>query len=74
MAKVSFDVHWLDFSKSKPKPAAGKCVIHIEHSDIQHDDVDDMCFVQDGGKQLLIVAAHSTIFAFNIENDSEKVE
>ena len=62
------EVYWLDLSDGKPKPASGKCVIHTENTTIN-----DMCFVQDGDKQLLIVAAGDRgVFAYDTEND--KVE
>ena len=54
------DVHWLDLSGSKPKPAAGKRAIHLEQ-----DDIRNMCFVQHGDKQLLIVADRNKLFAYN---------
>ena len=59
------DVHWLDLSGTKPKPAAGKRVIHPEQKEVY-----DMCFAQYGGKQLLIVAADDEgLFVYNSETD-----
>ena len=60
-SRSPFEVHWLDLSESKPKPAAGKRIIHITQNDIY-----DMCCAQDGDEQLLIVAArHHGLFAYN---------
>ena len=49
-SKTPFEVHWLDLSGKEPKPVEGRPTIHTELGRI-----DDMCFVQDGDKQLLIV-------------------
>ena len=67
-SKKPRDVHWLDLSGLKPKPAAGKRVIHTQIFNIY-----DMCFVEDRDKQLLIVAGGDKgLFAYNTQND--KVE
>ena len=59
------DVHWLDLAESQPKPVTGKSVIHT-----QNKHINDMCFVQDGDKQLLVVAAADEgLFAYNTGND-----
>ena len=72
-SKTPRDVHCLDLSGSEPKPASGKPVIHT-----QNNNIDDMCFVQDGDKQLLIVTVTDEynesgdtdeIFAYNTETD-----
>ena len=60
-SKIPFEVHWLDLSESQPKPANGKSVIHT-----QHRNITDMCYVQNGGKELLIIAAfREGVFAYN---------
>ena len=47
------------------KPAEGKKIIHT-----QLDRIDDMCFVQSGDKQLLVVAkCDEGIFAYNTNTD-----
>ena len=62
-SKKPFQVCRLDLSESKPKPASGKGIIHT-----QLDDMFDICFVQDGDKQLLVVAAFEAgLFAYNIK-------
>ena len=64
-SKTPREVHWLDLSGSKPKPAAGKCIIHTQQTEIY-----DMCFVDYGDKQLLIVAADDEgLFAYNTRTD-----
>ena len=64
-SKKPREVHWLDFSGSKPKPAAEKSVIHTEQAEIR-----DMCFSQSGDKQLLAVAGgDGGLFAYNTETD-----
>ena len=64
-SRKPFEVHWLDLNELKPKPAAGKSVIHT-----QLDEIKDICFVQDGVKHLLIVAARDAgLFAYNTETD-----
>ena len=47
-SKMPFEVHWLDLSDTQPKPAAEKSVIHT-----QHRNITDMCYVQNGDKELL---------------------
>ena len=60
------EIRPLDLSDEQPKPAVGKRVIHTQHSEIY-----DMCFVQDGDKQLLVVAAGKEgLFAYNTETDA----
>ena len=75
-SKSPREVHWLDLSDREPKPAKGKCVIHTKNKYIY-----DMCFVQDGDKQLLIVAGGDegfftskttkgpSLFAYDTEKD-----
>ena len=59
------EVHWLDVSGTQPKPAEGKSVIHTEQTKIE-----DMCFVEDGEKQLLVVAGgNEGLFAYNTVTD-----
>ena len=68
VSKEPTEVHWLDLNESKPKPAAGKCVIHT-----QVNITDDICFVQYGDKHLLVVAARKAgLFAYN--TDTNKLE
>ena len=53
----------MDLSRSQPKPAAGKSVIHLGQGFNQ-----GMCFVQNGDKSLLVVAGNSDgISAYNTE-------
>ena len=60
-SKIPFEVHWLDLSDVQPKPAAGKSVIHTQQRNIR-----DMCYVQNGGKEYLIIAAgREGVFAYN---------
>ena len=59
-----FEVHWLDLSSKEPKPVEGRQTIHTEL-----DRIDDMCFVQDGDKQLLIVTNYKGFFAYNTDTD-----
>ena len=59
-----FEVHWLDLSGKEPKPVEGRQTIHTEL-----DRIDDMCFVQDGDKQLLIVTNYKGFFAYNTDTD-----
>ena len=64
-SKESIEVHQLDLSGSSPKTAAGKHVIHTEP-----DEIGDVCFVQDGDKQLLVAAAGDAgLFAYNTKTD-----
>ena len=63
-------VHWLDLSGLKPKPAEGKRVINVSQS-----CVFDMCCVQDGEKQLLVVVSDfNEIVAYNTETDEVEWE
>ena len=57
------EIHWLDLSDAKPKPAAGKCTIDIESK------IRDVCVVKDGDKELLIVVVDEVngVFAYNTE-------
>ena len=59
-------IHRFDLSKSPPKAAAGKGVIQIFFEPNIY--FTDMCFIQDGDKQLLDVANRG-LFAYNIETD-----
>ena len=62
-SKKLIEVRWLDLSESKPKLAAGKSVILT-----QLGKMFDICFVEDGDKQLLVVAAFEAgLFAYNIK-------
>ena len=64
-SKKNCEVHWLDLSGSKPKPAARKtCAIHTELITFY-----GMCSVQHGDKQLLVVADYREIFAYNAATD-----
>ena len=64
-SKTPFEVHWLDLSNAQPKPAAGRIPIQTQHSEIY-----DMCFAQDGNRQLLVVAVgQEGLFAYDIETD-----
>ena len=63
-SKSPREVHCLDLSGAEPKPAAGKRVIHTEL-----DNITDMCVVQDGNEQMLIVAHMNGVFAYNTETD-----
>ena len=63
-SKSPREVHCLDLSGAEPKPAAGKRVIHTEL-----DNITDMCVVQDGDEQVLIVAHMNGVFAYNTETD-----
>ena len=58
ISKSPRDIHWLDVSESKP--AARKRVIHTKQKLIY-----DMCCLQDGGEQLLVLAAGNRLFAIN---------
>ena len=61
------EVHCLDLtgSKPKPKPAAGKPVIHTQLKGIY-----DMCCMKDGDKELLILAAGDKgLYAYNMRTD-----
>ena len=61
-AKEPRDIYWLDLSDGKPKPAAGKRVIHTRQSYI-------MCFTRDGDKHLVVVVDHTQgIFAYNADS------
>ena len=67
-ATSPLEVHWLDLSGSEPKPAVRKRVIHLQQANIN-----DMCFAQDGDKQLLVVAdINEGLFAYNTETDKLK--
>ena len=60
-SKIPFEVQWWDLSDAQPKPAAGKRVIHTQQRNIR-----DMCYVQNGGKELLIIAAgREGVFAYS---------
>ena len=60
-SKIPFEVQWWDLSDAQPKPAAGKRVIHTQQRNIR-----DMCYVQNGGKEFLIIAAgREGVFAYN---------
>ena len=62
-SKTPREVHWLHLNDAQPKP--GKSVIHTQQFHIR-----DICFVKDGDKQLLVVAAaQNGLFAYNIEFD-----
>ena len=63
-SKTPREVHWLELSWSKPKAAAGKRVTLTE---VYY--VHGMCFVQDGDKQLLVVASHKDVLVFNAATD-----
>ena len=65
ISKSPREVHWLDLIGSYAKPAAGKRVVRTKPSGIF-----DMCFVQDGGKQLLVVTCGGNgIFTYNTDTD-----
>ena len=62
------EVHWLDLSGEKPKAAAGKQVINTDV-----ENVVDMCFVQDGYKQLVILAnSEKGLFAYNAKTNKQE--
>ena len=64
-SKSPREVHLLDVIGSKLKPAAGKSVFLT-----QNETIFDMCFVDDGARQLLIVAAGGKgLFAYNTYTD-----
>ena len=55
----------MDLSGAELKPAEGKHVIHTEQTNIE-----DMCFVENGQKQLLVVAdGKEGLFAYNTATD-----
>ena len=63
-SKSTHTVHWLDLSESQPQIAAGKSEIHTINTKNFYNI--DMCFVQDGDKQLLVIANSSEgLFAYN---------
>ena len=65
MSKSPREIHCLDLSGSEPQPAAGKPVIHTKQNRIR-----DICYVKDGDKQLLVVAAKQEgIHAYNTITD-----
>ena len=83
VSKTPRDVYWLDLSGKVPTPdafrqnkslnnhnniwksAVGKKIIHT-----QLDRIDDMCFLQNGDKQLLVVANYDEgIFVYNTDAD-----
>ena len=67
-SKSPRDVHWLDLSESKPKPAAGKRILRV-----QQDIFRDMSFTKVGDKELLIVVGgDGGLFAY--DTDTEKLE
>ena len=60
-SNLPFEVHWLDLSDAQPKPAAEISFIHTQQRNIR-----DMCYVQNGDKELLIVAVgREGVFAYN---------
>ena len=64
VSKEPNEVYWLDLSESKPKLAAGKCVVPTQMYSMR-----DVCVIQDSDKQLLVVAADiDGLFAYNIES------
>ena len=67
-SKQQWEIHWLDLSELEPKQAAGKCVIHAANN----TPTRDLCFTQNGDRQLLIVIYFDGIVAYNTETD--KVE
>ena len=63
VSKEPIEVHWLDLYESKPKAAAGKCVIRTQLSLVR-----DICIIQNADKQWLVVAGDiEGLFAFNME-------
>ena len=68
ISKKPIEIHWLDLSESKAKPAGGKCVIHTEVN-----EMGGMCFGHNREKQLLFVAAREAgMFAYNTETDKQE--
>ena len=64
-SKTPREIHWLDLSGKEPKPAPGRKSIHTELRLIK-----DMCFIQDGDKQLLVAAGENEgLFAYNANKD-----
>ena len=64
-SKQPREVNWLELSELEPKTTVRKPVIHL-HNTLPKD----MCFTQDGDKQLLIIATiDGGLFACNIETD-----
>ena len=65
-SKCLREVHWLDLTGKRPKPAEGKKIIHT-----QLGRIDDMCFIQNGNKQLLVAAkCDEGIFVYNTNTDT----
>ena len=65
VSKYPYDFHWLDLSGSKPKPAAGKRIIHVYQRKLS-----GMCFVKHGNKKLVICITYEKgVFAYNAETD-----
>ena len=60
-----YSVHWLNLTDVQSKIAAGKGVIHIELDDTS---IRDMCLVQEGDKQIVVVAGgDGGLFAYDTE-------
>ena len=64
-SKTPREIHWLYLSCEPPKPAEGRKIVHTHLGRIN-----DMCFVQDGDKQLLIITNYEEgLFAYNTNTD-----
>ena len=59
-SKSPKEIHWLDLSESPLKPAAVKPAISTKQNIIY-----DMCGLQDGDKQLLVLVDGNDLFAYN---------
>ena len=68
LSKEPREIHWLDLRGRRPRSATEKCVIRI-----QQNEICNMCVVQNGDEQLLVVGGDGGVLAYNT-NTGQRLE